>query len=1081
MRPAILLFFSLLLFSTQLKAQNQLQPTASLYDIDVQGINQVATNNTQFDFLLPFPNGEWQSIRATESQVLSPAMQASHPDIRTFDLTYGDWKGKLTLANGQLHARFSTPRGLLAIVPSQINANSYKSYYGVFDPEWTSEEVTTTVCNENDLEDLDFDTNHSPSPENTSLLQVTREGVLTTYRLVVVTTGEFEDEHGTNSLAVITNTVQSWNLIFESELGIRLFLVDTRIYTNPATDPFTPDKAGGDSRPNQASEVIAMNFMDNEYDIGHVFHHSTSDDNWGSGGVAGLGVVCSNSNFFSTAFEDTDDELEGPNKAAGWSGSFDNTTNGWVQLSAHEVGHQFSASHTFNGSGASCSGSNHPENSAYEIGSGTTIMSYNRICGPGQNLPDGGENDNYFHAHSISQITDYITNRGGSNCGTITNVNNTAPVITLDPIEIDRIIPARTPFALFGIAVDAQGDDITYTWEQYDEDGADIRPTQGKLGNVAAADPAAPLFRSYPPSDSFICFFPALDNILAGNNNGLQFEALPTVSRTMNFALTARDNNAVGAVSITSLDVTVEDTGSPFQVTSQNTPTTLVADGSATFTITWDVAGTIGGNIQCTEVDILLSLDDGENFTIQLANNTLNDGAYTAQVPDFATTQGRLKVVCSNNIFFDINDAPITITTGCNADTPPFFPDNTVTADQGDNVLNLSLTPDYNTPIPNFTGTLDDADLAANLAFDSQGSCSGPSNSNFADLTEFVASQSGEYRFTLDGPFGQLINIYESSFDATNTCRNFIASTARRSTSSGSVNLFSSVDVNLNAGTTYVMVVMSFAANAAYYGDYTVSYTGLGMFSMPGIGDPGFPYTYIIVDQSDNTIEAFEDDPDLRNYAAGSYLIYGFTRFSATTTADLNANYAGSALDNLEADITAGTLCGDLSENTKSITINGSGDGGTINLSATYDGETTIVDECASIIITTSNIINASDVTMLAQQIIMQPGFHVEAGSDYLARVATCNTAAAVEVRSQPKTVVIELQLFPNPSNGILNWQQDADETIKRIRVINQMGQLMLDLPAPTSPVDVSILPSGIYYLLFEGELSRYQKQLVKQ
>ena len=50
----------------------------------------------------------------------------------------------------------------------------------------------------------------------------------------------------------------------------------------------------------------------------------------------------------------------------------------------------FSATHTFNREGESCDDAI-SETSAFEIGSGTTIMSYNGICAPAQNIEGSGE------------------------------------------------------------------------------------------------------------------------------------------------------------------------------------------------------------------------------------------------------------------------------------------------------------------------------------------------------------------------------------------------------------------------------------------------------------------------------------------------------------------------------------------------------------------------------------------------------------------------------------------------------------------------------------------------------------------
>jgi hypothetical protein len=107
--------------------------------------------------------------------------------------------------------------------------------------------------------------------------------------------------------------------------------------------------------------------------------------------------------------------------------------------------------------------------------------------------------------------------------------------------------------------------------------------------------------------------------------------------------------------------VSVVGTAGPFRVSSQNAPTTWTA---ANQTITWDVAGTTAAPISCANVAILLSTDGGNSFPITLLANTPNDGSEAVVVPSASTTLARVRVACVGNIFFDINDANITINVG---------------------------------------------------------------------------------------------------------------------------------------------------------------------------------------------------------------------------------------------------------------------------------------------------------------------------------------------------------------------------------------------------------------------------------
>ena len=72
-----------------------------------------------------------------------------------------------------------------------------------------------------------------------------------------------------------------------------------------------------------------------------------------------------------------------------------------VDYVAHELGHQFAADHTWNGSGGGCGPQQRGDDSAYEPGSGSSIMSYAGLCGA-DNIASAV--DALFHHQSFEQI-----------------------------------------------------------------------------------------------------------------------------------------------------------------------------------------------------------------------------------------------------------------------------------------------------------------------------------------------------------------------------------------------------------------------------------------------------------------------------------------------------------------------------------------------------------------------------------------------------------------------------------------------------------------------------------------------------
>jgi hypothetical protein len=583
---------------------------------------------------VPTPSGDFERFEIVEAPILAPELAAKYPEIATYRGQGVDDPSatiRFDVTETGLHAMILSPEGAYYVTPySQGDASLYLSYDAGEYSSITAQDI------ENDLVEND---SLLAAEENRSSNNLTFGGdansgfygeTLTTYGMAVSASGEFTANNGgtvSSALSAITTGINWVNGIYENELAMRFQILagsDAMIYTNAATDPYDITQSNT-SMLNQNQSNVDSVFGNANYDIGHLFINKSN-----FGGVATLASAGVSSM-----------------KAEGISGNTEGFTT------AHEIGHQFNAHHTWNGDGTgNLSDPNNPFNStqydaasSMEPGAGTTIMSYGNLASSDENIQ--GHRDEYFHAKSLEQISTHATAHPPV-VGSTVSTGNSAPTVNAGG---NYVIPADTPFTLTASGSDSNGDPVTYSWEQFNADNA-----QSDLSS--ADDGVGPLFRSWPAiSDSSRTFPNVVD--LAANTTPVG-ELLPSLARTMDFRITARDNHpGAGAYAYDDMSVQVVATGSAFQVTSPNTAVTY--SGGSTQTVTWDVAGTTANGINVSDVAIKLSTDGGLTYPFSLATTT-NDGSYDLSIPNIDATNARIRVEAVGNVFFDISDADITIT-----------------------------------------------------------------------------------------------------------------------------------------------------------------------------------------------------------------------------------------------------------------------------------------------------------------------------------------------------------------------------------------------------------------------------------
>lgn len=576
---------------------------------------------------LPVPGGDIERFRVVESPVMMPKLQAKYPGIRSYSGQGVDNPARTIRCD-------MTPIGFHGTVSTigeptfYINPINHTNGLYVVNPRSQNDKADGKFSCGLEIEN----SINTESANRTTFVGNADDGFLRTYRLALCVTGKWsqasmtgsevttEDSINTVMANIVAYLVRA-NEVHERDLGLRMIYVenqDTLIFLNPATDPFG-------SLNSTCQKTCDARIGDPNYDIGHVI------DKAGANGNAGcIGCVCKTGS-----------------KGSGMT-QYNNLSlvdyfiiDYWI----HEMGHQIGANHTFTHSSEGTS-------AQIETGSGSTIMGYAGITG-GTDVQD--HSDDIMSTASIAQISNnYKSTSLGGACAVKITTTNIKPIVNAGN---DYIIPKSTPFTLIGFVTDQNQEDVlSYVWEQID-----VRENSGFSAIPKSTNTKGPMMRTYNYTSTPERMIPAQQTLLAGLS-GSKFEVLPSVARDLNFRLTARDNHFGGGQNTSdNILVTVDANSGPFLISTGNTTTNWNEGDNVN--ISWDVANTNQAPINVSEVNIWLSIDGGNNFTIKLAGLTPNDGSEVVQLPLFNNTipNARIKVEAIGNIFFDINNANITI------------------------------------------------------------------------------------------------------------------------------------------------------------------------------------------------------------------------------------------------------------------------------------------------------------------------------------------------------------------------------------------------------------------------------------
>ena len=569
---------------------------------------ELADDNSSKLLYLPLCDGTFKQFTIRQSQTMAPELAAKFPEIKTYcgvssDSAIGDIVRCELTADG-FHAAIFRRDGKTAFV-EPTDGDEYVAYEK---KQTQREEDSNPAC-------LALKIRADHAHEAHAASERAGDCKVRNYRIAVACTGEYTAAHGgtvAGALAAVATTMNRVNGIFLRDMAVKMTLVannDLLIFTNAATDPYVSNNVEVMLAQNQATVDNLIGSLN--YDMGHLFGNANL------GGISYVGVVCYDgykAQALSTASLTSGDAFD-------------------MDLVCHEMGHQFGATHSFYASNGFCA--NRETSSLFEVGSGSTIMSYSGSCAPNNivNL-----SDDYFHAGSLGQMNDYILQYG--DCATI---EASLAIPNIPPLD-NMVIPKGTPFMLSQTATTSSGYALTYCWEQLDkEDGYATPPSATSLGG--------PTFRSMKPSASPRRVFPNFGALATGA--ATPWEVLSEKGRDLNFRLTVRAVDALGRGCTSEKDIQLQVVNVvPFKFTAP-IGTTDVTVGTS-LSLNWIPGGSNQAPINASLLELFATTNNGATL-VPIATDIPNSGsaAITVGASLPAPMLGaRLVLKAKNNVFF---------------------------------------------------------------------------------------------------------------------------------------------------------------------------------------------------------------------------------------------------------------------------------------------------------------------------------------------------------------------------------------------------------------------------------------------